>query len=91
MAVVSKYLDEAIVKCEKLGLSKHALSRGIVTIAIGAYVAHISYPFVTKLIKAANLSPTALGKNNILNANMQTDRYYFRVQFHFDKEEILND
>lgn len=65
MAVVSKYLDEAIEKYEKLGFSKHALSRGIVTVAIGAYVAHISYPFVTKLIKAAKLSPAALGKNNI--------------------------
>lgn len=76
MSVVSKYLDEAIVKYEKLGFSKHALSRGIVTVAIGAYVAHISYPFVTKLIKAAKLSPAALGKNDILNANMQTDRFW---------------
>lgn len=67
MAVVSKYLDEAIVKYEKLGFSKHALSRGIVTVAIGAYVAHISYPFVTKLIKAAKLSPAALGKNKLRN------------------------
>lgn len=66
MAVVSKYLDEAIVKYEKLGFSKHALSRGILTVAIGAYVAHISYPFVTKLIKAVKLSPAALGKNSIL-------------------------
>lgn len=61
MAVVSKYLDEAIVKYEKLGFSKQALSRGIVSIAIGAYVAHISYPYLNKLIKAAKLSP-ALGK-----------------------------
>lgn len=57
MTVVSKYLDEAIVKYEKLGLSKHALSKGIVSIAVGAYVAHISYPYLSKLIKAANLSP----------------------------------
>lgn len=57
MTVVSKYLDEAIVRYEKLGFSKHALSKGIVSIAVGAYVAHISYPYLTKLIKAANLSP----------------------------------
>lgn len=57
MTVVSKYLDEALVRYEKLGLSKHALSKGIVTIAVGAYVAHISYPYLSKLIKAANLSP----------------------------------
>lgn len=57
MTVVSKYLDEAIVRYEKMGFSKHALSRGIVTIAVGAYVAHISYPFLSKLIKAANLAP----------------------------------
>lgn len=57
MTVVSKYLDEALVKYEKLGLSKHALSKGIVSIAVGAYVAHISYPYLSKLIKAANLSP----------------------------------
>lgn len=57
MTVVSKYLDEALVKYEKLGLSKHALSKGIVSIAVGAYVAHISYPYLAKLIKAANLSP----------------------------------
>lgn len=58
MTVVSKYLDEAIVRYEKLGFSKHALSKGIVTIAVGAYVAHISYPYLNKLIKAANLAPT---------------------------------
>lgn len=57
MAVVSKYLDEAIVRYEKLGFSKLALSKGIVSIAVGAYVAHISYPYLTKLIKAANLAP----------------------------------
>lgn len=57
MTVVSKYLDEAFVRYEKLGFSKHALSKGIVTVAIGAYVAHISYPYLNKLIKAANLSP----------------------------------
>lgn len=57
MTVVSKYLDEAIVRYEKLGFSKLALSKGIVSIAVGAYVAHISYPYLTKLIKAANLAP----------------------------------
>lgn len=57
MTVVSKYLDEAIVRYEKLGFSKQALSKGIVTIAVGAYVAHISYPYLSKLIKAANLAP----------------------------------
>lgn len=57
MTVVSKYLDEAIVRYEKLGFSKQALSKGIVTVAIGAYVAHISYPYLNKLIKAANLAP----------------------------------
>lgn len=57
MTVVSKYLDEAIVRYEKMGLSKQVLSKGIVTIAIGAYVAHISYPYLNKLIKAANLGP----------------------------------
>lgn len=57
MTVVSKYLDEAIVRYEKMGFSKQALSKGIVTIAVGAYVAHISYPFLSKLIKAANLAP----------------------------------
>lgn len=57
MTVVSKYLDEAIVRYEKMGFSKHALSRGIVTVAVGAYVAHISYPYLSKLIKAANLAP----------------------------------
>lgn len=80
MAVVSKYLDEAIVRYEKLGLSKQVLSRGIVTIAIGAYVAHISYPFVTKLIKAAKLSPAALGKKNTKrNANISD--FTFRCNF----------
>lgn len=58
MTVVSKYLDQAIVKYEKLGFSKQALSRGIVTVAIGAYAAHISYPYLCKLIKAAKLTPT---------------------------------
>lgn len=57
MTVVSKYLDEAIVRYEKLGFSKLALSKGIVSIAVGAYVAHISYPYLTQLIKAANLAP----------------------------------
>lgn len=57
MTVVSKYLDEAFVRYEKLGFTKHALSKGIVTVAIGAYVAHISYPYLNKLIKAANLAP----------------------------------
>lgn len=57
MTVVSKYLDEAIVRYEKMGFSKQALSKGIVTVAIGAYVAHISYPYLTKMIKAANLAP----------------------------------
>lgn len=57
MTVVSKYLDEAFVRYEKMGFSKQALSKGIVTIAVGAYVAHISYPFLSKLIKAANLAP----------------------------------
>ncbi|XP_055314268.1 ATP-binding cassette sub-family D member 1 [Sitodiplosis mosellana] len=57
MTVVSKYLDEAIVRYEKMGFSKHALSKGIVTIAVGAYVAHISYPYLSKMIKAANLAP----------------------------------
>lgn len=57
MTVVSKYLDQAIVKYEKLGFSKQALSRGIVTVAIGAYAAHISYPYLCKLIKAAKLTP----------------------------------
>lgn len=59
MTVVSKYLDEAIVRYEKMGFSKQALSKGIVTIAIGAYVAHISYPYLNKLIKAANLAPNS--------------------------------
>lgn len=57
MTVVSKYLDEAIVRYEKMGFSKHALSKGIISVAIGAYVAHISYPYLNKLIKAANLTP----------------------------------
>lgn len=57
MTVVSKYLDEAIVRYEKMGFSKLALSKGIVSIAVGAYVAHISYPYLTQLIKAANLAP----------------------------------
>lgn len=57
MTVVSKYLDEAIVRYEKLGFSKLALSKGIISIAVGAYVAHISYPYLTQLIKAANLAP----------------------------------
>lgn len=57
MTVVSKYLDEAIVRYEKMGFSKQALSKGIVTVAIGAYVAHISYPYLSKMIKAANLAP----------------------------------
>lgn len=30
----------------------------IVTIAIGAYVAHISYPYLTKIVKAAKLAPS---------------------------------
>lgn len=58
MAVVSKLMDDALVKCEKLGISKHILSRGIVGFAVSAYVAHISYPHVVKLIKAANLAPS---------------------------------
>lgn len=57
MTVVSKYLDQAIVRYEKLGFSKQALSKGIISIAIGAYVAHISYPYLNKLIKASNLAP----------------------------------
>lgn len=58
MTVVSKYLDEAIVKYEKLGFSKQTLSRGIVSVALAACVVHISYPHITKLIKAAKLTPS---------------------------------
>lgn len=64
MTVVSKYLDEAIVRYEKLGFSKLALSKGIISIAVGAYVAHISYPYLTQLIKAANLAPVLTETTN---------------------------
>lgn len=57
MAVVSKFLDETIIKAEKLGISKQALSQGIVGIAIASYVLHLSYPHLAKLVKAAKLSP----------------------------------
>lgn len=58
MTVVSKLMDDAIVKCEKLGVSKQILSRGVVGVAVAAYLAHISYPHVTKLLKAAKLAPS---------------------------------
>lgn len=58
MTVVSKYLDEAIIKYEKLGFSKQALSRGIVSVAVAAYIAHVSYPHVSRLLKAAKLTPS---------------------------------
>lgn len=51
-------MDDAIVKCEKLGVSKQILSRGVVGVAVAAYLAHISYPHLTKLIKAAKLAPS---------------------------------
>lgn len=58
MTVVSKLMDDAIVKCEKLGVSKQILSRGVVGVAVAAYLAHISYPHLTKLLKAAKLAPS---------------------------------
>lgn len=57
MAVVSKFLDETIIKAEKLGISKQSISRGIVSVAIASYVFHVSYPHLVKLIKATKLSP----------------------------------
>lgn len=58
MTVVSKLMDDAIVKCEKLGVSKQIVSRGVVGVAVAAYLAHISYPHLTKLLKAAKLAPS---------------------------------
>ena len=59
MTVVSKYLDNAIVRYERLGFSKQSLSTGIVSVAIAAYVAHISYPHISKLIQASKTSASS--------------------------------
>lgn len=58
MPVLSKYLDQAIAKYEKFGFTKEALSRGVVSVAVVAYLAHISIPHLTKLIQNAKLTPT---------------------------------
>lgn len=58
MPVLSKYLDQAIAKYEKFGFTKEALSRGVVSVAVVAYLAHISLPHLTKLMQNAKLTPT---------------------------------
>lgn len=46
MAVISKFLDNAITKYEKLGYSKLKLSQGIVGTCICAYVLQVTYPLI---------------------------------------------
>lgn len=46
MAVVSKFLDDAINKYEQLGYSKLKLSQGIVGTCLCAYVLHFTYPLI---------------------------------------------
>lgn len=46
MSVVSKFVDDAIHKYESLGYSKLGLSRGIVGVCLGAYVARLAYPAI---------------------------------------------
>lgn len=58
MPVLSKYLDQAIAKYEKFGFTKEALSRGVVSVAVVAYIAHMSIPHLAKLIQNAKLTPT---------------------------------
>lgn len=48
MAVISKFLDDAIRKYESLGYSKLNLSRGIVGACLCAYVARLAYPAIRK-------------------------------------------
>lgn len=46
MAVVSKFLDDALNKYEQLGYSKLKLSQGIVGTCLCAYVLHFTYPLI---------------------------------------------
>lgn len=48
MAVASKFLDTAIDRYEKLGLSKHKLSAAAAGVVALAYAAHLTYPHLSK-------------------------------------------
>lgn len=50
MAVVSKFLDTAIDRYEKLGINRHKLSASLVGLVAATYVAHLAYPHLTRLI-----------------------------------------
>lgn len=54
MAVVSKFLDGAIDRYEKLGLSKHKVSTGLIGLVAAAYIAHATYPHITRLINGGS-------------------------------------
>lgn len=54
MAVVSKFLDTAIDRYEKLGVNRNKLSAGLAGLVAATYVAHLAYPHLTRLITGSH-------------------------------------
>uniref|UniRef100_U5ESG0 Putative long-chain acyl-coa transporter n=1 Tax=Corethrella appendiculata TaxID=1370023 RepID=U5ESG0_9DIPT len=56
--VASKFLNKTFDTCEKYGVSKEILSRGLVSAAILAYCAKLSYPYISRKLNSDNCSTT---------------------------------